>query len=317
MSVRTPFDYNGDGFSDIWWFNSSAGQSTIWNMANDQFLAQQTVAANVIPGPAGTFAQPFSPESGDFNGDGITDIFQYNFNTGQATVQLFRNDQINQTVSLPTVTPGIGWAPVLNGDFNGDGTADILWHNFNTNANLIWLLNSQAQWSSQSVLPSTTNNWSPLATGDFNGDGTADILFHDSSSGANVVWNMSSGMFASQSVLPTTTNNWSFGGAGDLNGDGTTDLLWHNVATQQNVDWGISNSQFATQSVLPSTANSWVPELGNFGGDATSEIFWHNATATGENVIWTISNLNWSGQVALPSVPNPPWFEAHQIGVNI
>jgi len=60
MPVRTPFDYNGDGFSDVWWFSTSTSQSTIWNMANDLFSGQQVVAANVIPGPAGTFAAPFN-----------------------------------------------------------------------------------------------------------------------------------------------------------------------------------------------------------------------------------------------------------------
>ena len=95
MPVKTLFDYSGDGFSNIWWFNNTTGQSTIWNIANDLFSGQQVVAINVIPGPAGTFAPPFSPEAGDLNGDGTTDVLQYNFNTGAVTVQLFRNDQIN------------------------------------------------------------------------------------------------------------------------------------------------------------------------------------------------------------------------------
>ena len=119
MSVATPFDYNGDGFSDVFWLNTNTGTNLIWNMVNNQFNSQQVVAGNPVPDAAISI-------SGDFNGNGTTDVFQWNVNNGQANNLLFSNDQVAQTVPLPTTNPALGWVPLLSGDFNGDGRSDIL-----------------------------------------------------------------------------------------------------------------------------------------------------------------------------------------------
>ena len=167
---------------------------------NDTFNSQQVPAGITVPDNAISI-------SGDFNGNGTTDVFQWNFNTGQTTNFLFTNDQPT-AVPLPTTLPGTGWAPEISGDFNGDGRSDILWHNFTTNANVVWFFNSNGQFSSQTVLPSSvfnaTHEWIPLASGDFNGNGTDDILWHDLVTNANEIWTMSGGQFVSQTTLPST-----------------------------------------------------------------------------------------------------------------
>ena len=44
-------------------------------------------------------------------------------------------------------------------DFNHDGQADLVWRNYTTGADYIWLMN-RVSFSSQSTLPTDTNlNW--------------------------------------------------------------------------------------------------------------------------------------------------------------
>jgi FG-GAP-like repeat len=317
MPVETPFDYNGDNISDVVWFNFVTGQEQIWNMANNQLLVQQNVAAELNV-PLSVFP-PFTPRSGDFNGDNTTDLFYFNFVTGQSQNYLFQNDQVVQVVALPTTNPALGWFPVADGDYNGNGTSDILWHNFTTNQNTIWLMGSNGQFVSQTSLPPTTINWfaaaggSPLS-GDYNGDGTTDLLWRDQGAGTNIIWNLSGGQFASQTVLPAATSSWWLYGTGDFNADGTSDLLWHNTATTANQIWQINNSQLIATSNLPATTNDWVARVGTYDSDATSEIFWHRQSATGENIVWNISNLQFAGQTVNPNALFPPWQFPDAIG---
>src|SRR2546430_13272194 len=86
----TPFDYNGDGFSDVFWFNTNTSQNLIWNMVNNQFNSQQVVAGNPVPHAAVSI-------SGGFNGNGTPDVFQWHFN-GQNNNLPFSNDQMAPTV---------------------------------------------------------------------------------------------------------------------------------------------------------------------------------------------------------------------------
>src|SRR5262249_78288 len=64
--------------------------------------------------------------SGDFNGDGTSDLLWDNGAPGVLGTWLMRDGHIAGTVPLNHDMPG--WT-ALSGDFNGDGTSDLLWDN--------------------------------------------------------------------------------------------------------------------------------------------------------------------------------------------
>jgi hypothetical protein len=72
-------DFNGDGYADILWRNSTTGQVFIWLMNGATIIGggpeQVFVPTNLII--AGT---------DDFNGDGMSDILWYNTTTGQVAL---------------------------------------------------------------------------------------------------------------------------------------------------------------------------------------------------------------------------------------
>jgi FG-GAP-like repeat/Tryptophan-rich Synechocystis species C-terminal domain len=73
-------DFFGNGDSDILWQNTSTGQVSIWEMSdNTTLIGGGPVSPN--PGPAWQ-----AIGSGDFNGDGRSDILFQNTTSGQVSI---------------------------------------------------------------------------------------------------------------------------------------------------------------------------------------------------------------------------------------
>ncbi len=72
-------------------------------------------------------------------------------------------------------TKGSDWSLAGVGDFNGDGTSDVLWRNINTSQVDQWQMKS-GNWSKSIDLGATKGaDWQVAGIGDFDEDGTSDI----------------------------------------------------------------------------------------------------------------------------------------------
>lgn len=242
-------DFNGDGHADVLWRNDDGTLADWLGNANGGFTHNYANSVASVPTSwqvAGT---------GDFNGDGHSDILWRN-SDGTLTDWLgtanggFTNNAANEWAGIPT-----SWTVAATGDFNGDGLTDILWRN--TDGSLTdWLGTANGSFTDNSANAWTgvPTGWTVAGTGDFNGDGLTDILWLNTNGtytdwlgtangGFTANWNNTNG------VVPTS---WTVAAIGDFNGNGIDDVLWRN-SDGSLTDWlGTANGSFTDNS-----ANAW------------------------------------------------------------
>jgi hypothetical protein len=196
-------DFNGDGKADILWRNSTTGDVYIWQM-NGTTIASQGDLGIVSPSSGWNIVGV-----GDFNGDGKADILWQNSTSGEIYIWLMNGISIASQGEVGVVSPSSGWVIQGVGDFDGNGTSDILWQNTTSGEVYIWLMNGTTitnQGSPFTLSPSS--GWTIQGVGDYNGDGKADILWRNSSSGDVYIWLMNGTSIASQGDLGDVSSSW-------------------------------------------------------------------------------------------------------------
>ena len=179
-----------------------------------------------------------------------------------------------------------GWNAIASGDFNGDGTADILWQN-GAGGTSEWLMSPAGGIASFPFTPPATG-WSVVATGDFNGDGTDDIEWKNDATGSTAEWLMASTGGASLRITPAAPG-WSVVADGDFNGDHITDIMWQHAATGSTSVWLMAPTGGAGSLLSTSPAGGWnLVASGDFNGDGTDDVLWKNA-GTGATSEWLMA----------------------------
>jgi hypothetical protein len=219
-SVAGTGDFDGDGRDDILW-RKTDGSLVEWLMNGTTITSTQTPT---FQGNAVSPDQSWSVVAmGDFNGDGHQDILWRNSN-GSLQEWLMNGATITASQALTfqgsAVSPDSSWSVIAAGDFNGDGSTDLLWRQSGTGSLLEWQMNGTQITSSQAVSfqgkPLTTPDasWSLVEIGDFNGDNKSDALWRQSTTGALSEWLMNGSQITavstvtSQSVNPMPDASW-------------------------------------------------------------------------------------------------------------
>jgi autotransporter-associated beta strand protein len=285
-----------------WWVAVSNGSSFI-----NQFWGSWPASAWV------------DVQTGDFNGDGLTDIAGRSVQTGQWYVSLSTGSSFSSSVWTGW-NPGITWADVKVADFNGDGKSDIagriqgfgqwwvatstgssftnsLWTTWNENANLTWV---------------------DVKVGDFNGDGKADLTARWSQGGSwwtalSTGSTFNTSLWASWSPAAT----WVDVSVGDFNGDGKADLTARYLQTGQWWTAISTGSSFVTSLWATWNPNAtWVDvKVGDFNGDGKADITarwleggqWYVGQSTGSAFITSLWDT-WS--------PAVTWVDVNVADVN-
>lgn len=278
--IRTPFDYDGDGKSDV----------SVFRPSDNNWYLQQSSAGLSIQG-FGLSTDVLTPA--DYDGDGKTDLGIFRPSTGTWWYKSSINGgyfagQWGASGDVP-----------LPGDFDGDGKADFVFYRpsdstwyrlgstgiyspiaFGTAGDIplvadmdgdgktdptvyrpsmgTWWYASSAnggyyaiQWGTATVIP---------VAGDFDGDGKADPAYFRPSDG---VWSV---LYSGTGYTTYTSTSWGLAGdrpvAGDYDGDGRTDLavyrpsnsMWFVVRSTQ----GFYSANFGIGGDRPTPA-AFVP----------------------------------------------------------
>jgi hypothetical protein len=182
-----------------------------------------------------------------------------------------------------------GYLPTSAGDFNHDGTSDLVWYNSTTRDLDLWKL-SNGKWAGSVDIGAHPAGYLPSTSGDFNGDGTSDVLWFNPTSGNVDIWKISNGQWAGSISVGAHPLGWQPAGSGDFNGDGTSDVLWYNPTNGDAEVWKLANAQWAGSTDLGVHALGWQPiGTGDFDHSGTSDVLWYNPT-TRDLDVWKISN---------------------------
>ncbi|TRX42156.1 RHS repeat-associated core domain-containing protein [Flavobacterium restrictum] len=192
--------------------------------------------------------------SGDFNGDGLTDVIavenelMYTSACDRTTQRsggnaFFVNLDPRQTTGFVTSAGNIGSysaSSIQIADFNADGKSDI--YVFNDNSCTVYGLNANLQFDILAQITGDTNITirKKILMGDFNGDGKTDFFVQKVESGNEYIKYFSTGttllntntLFTSPiSSVVNCTNNVVQIIPNDINKDGKTDLIYVNKSS--------------------------------------------------------------------------------------
>jgi hypothetical protein len=313
-------DFNSDGKTDLIWRNYATGQNSVWLMNGTNLTSGELLS------PVGDLNWYVSG-TGDFNSDGKSDIVWRNYATGQNSVWLMNGTSLTSGVALATSVSDSNWQIALNdrgtqspprrsggADFNGDGKSDILWRNYATGENSVWLMDGTNLTSGVSLTRVDDLNWRISGTGDFNSDGKTDLIWRNYATGQNSVWLMDGTRLISGELLTSVGElNWRIEGTGDFNSDGKTDIVWRNYATGENSVWLMNGTSLTSGELLTPVGDlNWhVGGTGDFNSDGKTDIVWRNY-ATGENSVWLMNGTNFASGLSLTTVGDLNW----QIALN-
>ena len=164
------------------------------------------------------------------------------------------------------------WGTIATGDFNGDGTTDVMWAGGPTIGT--WFLGdnpvSGALITGTLTMPEMPG-WHTAATGDFNGDGADDVMWQ-SDSGVVGVWFMRDGIRIGTAAIQDMPG-WNVIASGDFNGDNIDDVIWHNAGVLGG--WMLDgNGQIGGTLQLPFFPDWTAIATGDYNGDGNTDILW-------------------------------------------
>lgn len=225
-SIAAVGDYDGDGRADIYWHDSSSGNAVIYQMNG-------STKVRSLPMPVVTAGWAVVG-SGDLNTDGKDDVVAHNSASGEFGAWLMNGSSSPLWRPLGQIRDA-NWGIRGIADFDGDGTADVLWFNKLTYASGVHVFRDGVYVKTIN-LPVVAPGWEPKGVGDFDNDGIADVVWRSALTGALGLWIMngtSSPVW--RPVLVPQDLNWNIGRVGDYDGDGKADLFWHNKITNASV----------------------------------------------------------------------------------
>jgi uncharacterized repeat protein (TIGR03803 family) len=278
-----PLDPNGDSpYGDLLYANSKFyGMNLTGGVVSQCDNGCGTVFQFILHGTAH-----------DYNGDGRSDIAWRDTTTdatsGALAMWLMNGTQVtNADAEFAATVPYPMWTVIGNGDFNGDGSADILWRDNSGNL-VIWEMMGTQIINPTAEYVGNVSGWSISGIGDFNGDGKSDILWSDGK-GNYALWEMN----GTQIINPTTEYvgnviGWSVVGIGDFNGDGKSDILWTDGKGNHAL-WEMNGTQVVNPTAeYVANITGWsVVRIGDFNGDGKSDILWTDGK--GNYALWEMN----------------------------
>jgi hypothetical protein len=274
-TIHSLGDFNGDGKTDVLFWAS--GSQRYWvalkSGVTNHALGGGWISSNI----AGWELH----QTGDFNGDGKTDMLWFNTNNNRWWVALRNGFGVLDGFYIDAGVGDITAMPWGIADFNADGIDDIIWLTEGDNRHWVDLMDGTGHIGSGGYISSGLAGWDLEFVADFNGDGNSDLLFHNTNNGRHWMTlkdglNTIGGAYVSSGL-----EGWNIVACDDFNGDGNADLLYCNTAT--------GNHWLALRDGLVNhpDGGGWIGgsypyalgQIADYNGDGCADVAWRKTDA--------------------------------------
>ena len=190
------------------------------------------------------------------------------------------------------------WTIVGSGDYNGNGTDDLLFRQAGTGSVGYWNIVDGVNTGFVPLIWETSSAWSIVKTqgADFNGDGRDDILWRNANGDLGIYRMTGSGAFDfAWDVLGNVSNDWKVLGADDFNGDGRADILWRNSDSGQVGYYAMDGGVQGWVGLGTATSEWSFKGTADLDGDHFADILWARPAGSNRDSIGFGSTFTQSG----------------------
>lgn len=283
VTGNVDFEINGTPAGSVSLSNGVASMTTSFAVPGSHIVSASYAGDSDYRASSGSltiwaYGEHRQAGTGDFDGDGKSDVLWRNVATGEVGLWLMNGTAIG-------AGGAVGAAPIANtiagvGDFDHDGRSDILWRDPGGGVGM-WLMNGLT------IAGGGYAGGGPVTTkiagvGDFNGDGFDDILFQSGDpagpfGAAFGIWIMHGSTIVG-SKLVVQLQGFEIQGIGDFDGDGASDLLFRDGTGAHYaclMNGFVIKGWLAFGTLVPSWdagGTRIVAGTGDFDGDGKDEI---------------------------------------------
>ncbi|MFN8017536.1 MAG: FG-GAP-like repeat-containing protein [Acidimicrobiales bacterium] len=273
-------DFDGDGHDDVYWYGTWDATDAVW---------RGTATPGRFSSAAADQAGAFLPVAGDFDGDGKGDLFWYEPGTDPRVASTrtsggnyepeARPDQLWLSTStgpgsirFSSTDRGVTAAAIpLAGDFDGDGTTDIIWFQPGDGADVMWRFVDGVP---TSIPLKIVGSYRPVV-GDFDGNGTDDLFWYGPGAKADYIWWYAKG--GSYTSVPTTVTKKDYRPfAIDADGDGADELFWYTPGPGPDYLWTSLTRGGTPTSRTMDASGVATPVVGDFDGNGDEDVLWYS-----------------------------------------
>ena len=238
-----------------------------------------------VPTSTTVGSQPTSVAVGDWNGDGVPDFAVANGSSANVTILVGNGSGAFSAAAGSPVAVGATPISIATGDWNGDGYADLVVANNNSNNVTVLLGNGSGGFSQAAGSPIAVGTKpSFIAIGDWNGDRKIDLAVANASSNTiTILLGNGAGGFSAApgSTIAVGTSPRSIA-SGDWNGDGAPDLAIANfISANITILLGNGSGGFgeATGSPIATGQNPLSLAAGDWNRDGKLDLATANINA--------------------------------------
>ena len=259
----TANDLNGNGTSDLFWFNTTTNQFAYWLMNGGALVSS---GLYTVPSQFRVAALA------DLDGDTRVDLI-WRDTTGQGYYYWRSRGDGQFDTGVLSFVPN-AWVIKGIADLNGDGRDDIIWHNATDQLYATWEMNSPSSIGTTRLYP-ISNTYSLVSTGDINGDGRDDLVWSNPSIRQLYAWGSRGDGTWDYLAFGGYATGWEVFDMGDVNADGREDLIWENASAGLFAHWTLNGTTVQSTAVV-GISPARVASVGDFNGDGRSDVMAQN-----------------------------------------